>query len=209
MLPLSSVAKVEKNKLTTDSVWLIMLEITIPSLEDVIRIVSNNEDITWNGEIWQKFAFELDEMSESSTAETSQFSIKVGNANNVIGQYIREYETWVKLNSYSPITCTLYVVNSNDLDNPDPTYSANLTLTSSSINMIEATFTVSSRDMFRFRIPIYNMYPNSCRFTLKDSRCKYSGSATSCDKSLFNCNTLNNSVNYGGFPTISNGSVSI
>lgn len=209
MLPLSSVAKTEKNKLTTDSVWLIMLEITIPSLTEVIRIVSNNEDISWNGETWQKFPFELDEISESSTAETSQFSIKVGNANNVIGQYIRQYEAWLKLNSYKAITCTLYVVNSKDLQNTEPTYSTNLILSSSSLNMIEATFTVSARDMFRFRIPLYNMYPNSCRFTLKDSRCKYSGVATTCNKSLANCKTLNNEANYGGFPTISNASVSI
>ena len=209
MLDLSSVATVEKNKLTTDSVWLVMLEITIPSLTEVIRIVSNNEDISWNGEVWQKFPFELDEISESSTTETSQVTIKIGNANNVIGKYIRQYETWLKLNTYKEITCTLYVVNSKDLQNTTPSYSTNFIFSSSSINMVEATFTVSARDMFRFRIPLHNMYPNNCRFALKDSRCKYSGIETTCDKSLSNCRALNNQTNYGGFPTISNGSVNL
>lgn len=202
MFPLSDVVKTEKNKLTSDSVWLIMLEINIPPLIETVRVVSNNEDIVWNTHTWQRFPFELDEISESSTAETSQFSIKIGNANNLIGQYVRQYETYIKTNSFQPITCTLYVVNSKDLDNTTPSHSINLILSSSSINMIEATFIVSSRDLFRVRTPQVRMFPNSCRFTFKDSGCAYNGVETACDKSLATCRSYGNSSRYGGFPAI-------
>lgn len=206
---LSPITKVEKNKLTQGSVWLSMLEINIPSVDETVRIVNNNEDITWNGNNWQRFPFELDEVSENSNGETSQFQIKVGNVNNIIGQYIRQYEVHTKLSGFQPITVSLYIVNSKDLDNETPVYKTNLILTTSSINAIEVAFTVSARDLYRARTPIHKMYPNSCRFKFKDGFCAYNGSETVCDKTLGRCRELNNSANFGGFPTISNGGVNL
>ena len=201
---LSSITKVEKNKLTSGSVWLSMLEINIPSVDETIRIVNNNENITWDTHEWQRFPFELDEVSENANAETSQFQIKVGNVNNVIGQYIRQYEAYIKLNGFSPITVTLYIVNSNDLSNSVPVYKTNLILTTSSTTSIEVAFTVSARDLFRARTPLHRMYPNSCRFKFKSNLCSYLGQETSCDKTLKRCRELNNETKYGGFPSIGN-----
>ncbi|TLP41033.1 hypothetical protein [Arcobacter arenosus] len=208
MLNLSSVVAVEKNKLNTDSLFLVLLEINIPDT-DTIRIVNNNEDIAWNSYTWQMFPFSIDERSETSNAEISQFQIKVANINNVIGEYVRKYETYVKTNGFTPITCTLYVVNTKDLDNTTPVFSTNLILSSTSINFAEVSFKVSARDLFRARTPLYRMYPNNCRFKFKSTQCGYSGVASSCDKSLSNCRTLSNSSRYGGFPTIGNGSVNV
>lgn len=93
---LSDTTKIEKNKLNSNSVWFVMLEIKIPSVSETLRIVNNNEDVTWKGFTWLKFPFELDEISQSANAETSQFQIKVGNVKNIIGQYIRQYDAYVK-----------------------------------------------------------------------------------------------------------------
>lgn len=46
-ISLSSVAIQEKNKLATDSVFLVCLRIIIPGVDEIIRLVSNSEDITW------------------------------------------------------------------------------------------------------------------------------------------------------------------
>lgn len=209
MLSLSNIVKVEKNKLNSDSAFLILLEITIPSVTEVIRIVNNNEDITWNSNTWQRFPFDIDEISESSNAELSEIQIKVSNVNNVVGQYIRQYDTHVKNNGFEAITATIYIVNTNDLDNPSPVYSTNVILSSSSINHMEVNFTLAARDLYRAMTPTYRMYPNNCRFSFKSTKCGYVGTATSCDKSLGTCKTLGNSNRYGGFPTIGNKSVSI
>ncbi len=56
-LSLSSIAIEEKNKLATDSVFLICLEITIPGVAEPVRVVRNNEDLTWQGETWVAFPF--------------------------------------------------------------------------------------------------------------------------------------------------------
>lgn len=205
---LSSITRVEKNKLTSNSVWLTLLEISIPGVDETIRIVSNNEDISWNSHTWQKFPFELDEISQKANAEISTFAIRVANVNNIIGQYLRTYDVYVKKNGHKALEVILYMVNSKDLDNQTPVFSTNLTLTTSSINHKEVVFTLGSKDLFSARTPQYRMFPNSCRFKFKDSYCKYAGSATSCDKSLKNCKQLNNSSRYGGFPSIGNTGVS-
>ena len=208
-MALSNISKVEKNKLNTDSSFLCLLDITIPSVAETVRIVNNNEDITWNSENYQAFPFDIDEISESANAELSQFSIKVGNANNIVGQYVRQYEAYIKEFGFQAITCTLYVVNTKDLDNTEPIYSTNLILSSSNVTAIEVTFTVSARDLFRVRTPLHRMFPNSCRFAFKSTQCGYIGSENNCDKTLFSCQGYGNSDRYGGFPTITNEGVSI
>ncbi len=209
MIDLSPVVKVEKNKLTTNSVFLSLLEITIPSIAETIRIVNNNEDISWRGYTWLKFPFEIEEISESAKAETSQFQIKVSNVNNVIGDYIRQYDVYVKENGYEPITVVLYVVNSKDLANDTPVFSHNLVLSSPEITHFEATFTLTAKNLFRVKIPTYRMLPNSCRFKFKDALCQYAGAETTCDKTLKRCRELGNANRYGGFPTIGNKGVTI
>lgn len=209
MLPLSSIVKVEKNKLTSGSVFIVLLEITIPSVTEIIRVANNNEDVEWNGNTWQKFAFEIEEISESSKGETSQFQIKVSNINNIIGEYIRQYEVYIKQNGYSPIILTLYVVNSLDLANTPPVYSHDLTLASNQINNIEVVFTVAGFDLYSKRVPIVRMLSNSCRFKFKSVQCGYLGSETVCDKTLKRCSALGNKARYGGFPTIGNKGITI
>ncbi len=206
---LSTTTKTEKNQLNSTSVWLSMLEINIPSVTETLRIVNNNEDITWKGFSWLKFPFELDEISQSANAETSQFQIKVGNVKNIIGQYIRQYDAYVKTNGFEAITVVLYIVNSKDLANTIPVYSTNLILTTSNLNHLEVSFTVSARDLFRARTPQTRMFPNSCRFKFKSTLCGYTGAIASCDKSLSRCRQLGNSKRYGGFPAIGNQGVSI
>jgi len=206
---LSPVVKVEKNKLISDSVFLVLLEIHIPSVPEIIRIVNNNEDINWNSFDWQMFPFELDEISENSNAETSQFQIKVSNINNIIGVYLRQYDNYLKQNGFKPITTTLYIINTKDLDNTEPVYSTNLVLSTASITALEVSFTVSARDLYRARTPIYKMYPNNCRWNFKMVECGYEGNQIACDKSLGRCRQLNNSARFGGFPTVANNGVSV
>lgn len=207
---LSNITKTEKNKLNSNSVWLTMLEVNIPSVSETLRIVDNNEDIIWKSHTWQKFPFEVEEISQSSNAEISEFGIKIGNVKNIIGQYVKQYDIYTKTNGFQPITATLSIVNSKDLANPVPVYSTNLILTHvPSNNFLETNFKLSARDLFRARTPQTRMFPNSCRFKFKSILCGYSGSQTECNKTLARCRELGNSVRYGGFPAIGNQGVSI
>lgn len=59
MLTLSQAAILEKNKITSANVWLILLEISISAttagqLPTVLRLVRNTENIVWNSQLSKK-----------------------------------------------------------------------------------------------------------------------------------------------------------
>ena len=95
-LTLSSVAVEEKNKLATASVFLVALEITIPGTAEPVRVVQNSENITWQGETWVAFPFEVSELGDTSKGEVPKVTIKVGNASGVMGNYVRQYDAYCK-----------------------------------------------------------------------------------------------------------------
>lgn len=208
-LDLTAVVKSDKNKLTSDSVYLIALEINVPTLEIPIRIVSNNENITWQGNLYSRFPFELEEISETSTNERSLFKIKASNINNIIGEYLRAYDVYVKKNGFEPVEIELYVLNTNDLDSGIPIVNYTLEMNKFSLNTFEITFFVSSKDIYKVSVPMNSMYPNNCRFNFKSVQCGYNGTQAMCDKSLKRCKALNNSSRYGGFALIGNTGVNL
>ena len=110
-LPLSTIAIEEKNKLATDSVFLVCLEITIPGVGTPIYIVNNNEDITWKGVTWVAVPFSISELSDQSASEVPSVTIQVNNVSRVMDQYLQQYDAYVKLYGYSPLTVNIYVIN--------------------------------------------------------------------------------------------------
>jgi len=108
---ISSFALLEKNKLTSSTVWLVMLEITIPGEATPIKITSNNESVTWRDESWIAFPFQLDPMGEESKGEVPQVSLCVSNVSRTMEAYLQAYDLYCKLNGFTPISVTIYVVN--------------------------------------------------------------------------------------------------
>lgn len=198
-LPLSSIAIEEKNKLTnSDSVFLIALEIIIPGLPEHIRVIANTEDITWQGETWQAFPFEMDEITETDAGEVPRIEIKVGNVNREIEFYLHEYDRYCKLNGHQPVVCHIYVVNTLNLDSSDPEVHHEFELVQPKTNPQWATFVLGASNPFNRRFPQRRMIP-VCGWKFKDNRCQYSGSARNCNKSFARCKALNNSSRFGGF----------
>jgi len=113
-IELSDVTIEEKNKLGSDSAFLVALEITIPGTDEKIRVVNNTENILWNGYTWIATQFELDDIRSSMAGESPRVDIRVDNTQKVLEYYIHTYEAWCKLNYREPITCVLYVINSKN-----------------------------------------------------------------------------------------------
>lgn len=200
---LSNVAKEEKNKLNTDSIFLITLEIEIPDTEEIIYIVNNNEDIVWDGTTYLAFPFTLEEFSESATGEVSEFAIKVSNVNNIIGNIVKTYDAYVKNNGFEPIKATISVVNNKNLTDPSPEIQHKTTLLKPTIAHESVIFKLGGVNAYNKTVH-NRMFRNSCRFKFKSVQCGYTGGASSCDKTYATCVNLNNEYRYGGFPTIGN-----
>ena len=191
------------NSLGGDSVLLVALKIVIPSTP-TIYIVRNGEGITFGGNFYQPFEFNIGEIT-AGKGETPQLQLQIDNTSRAIERYLIEYDTYLKLNGIdgNGITCELYVLNTNDLS--EAVMTEYFELVDFKANNKMATFTLGTTSLFNKQYPPRKMYANFCSFKFKDSRCAYSGAITTCNKTLSDCRARNNSARYGGFVGLSSG----
>lgn len=193
MLSISAVSRAEKNKLSTDSVFLIMLEIQLPS---IVRLVYNNEDVTWKGNVWQAFPMKLGEASEESNGSDPNLSVQVDNVAQGMTYYVEEAGGAVGT------SVILRVVNSENLPNGEADLEEYYVVTECKVTEQWVTFTLGNEYSARTRRPLYRYMKNNCPFTYKGLRCGYSGSSGSCNHTLQDCRSHGNSKRFGGFPGI-------
>lgn len=201
-LLLSPAAYVEKNALASAGVWVILVEIYVPQLNDYIRVCSNNEDMNWGGRLWQSFPFSMDEIGDTAKGEVPQFAIRVANINGVVQSYLEEADGGVGS------TVKLMVINTN-IFTGTPEIELDFSARSTSVDSKWATFTLGVVNPYSIMIA-QRMIRTGCRYTgsthsvngFKGARCKYSGIETECNRTLTRCRQLRNSLNFGGFPGI-------
>lgn len=210
---LSSTAIAEKNKLASGVVWLLMLEITIPGVSEPVRVVANNEDVTWRGYTWQKFRFEMEPVGEESKGEVPQLEIRVSNVNRLIEVYLQNYDSYCKTNGISPITLNIYVVLSNNLGNTTPEAEYLYDLKKPKADEMWATFVLGATNTFNRRYPVARLQKNTCQYRKynypagNSSLCGASSAYTTCDRTLSACRTRNNSIRFGGSPGVGAGGI--
>ena len=195
MLTLSDAAKLEKNKLSGDGVWLILIELDFDD-SNIVRICKNTEDIVWNSETWLAFPFELDAKVDSSKGEVPKVQIKISNVNKLMQSYAEQYSGAIGKK------VILRLVHSKHLDIVTPEIEETFTITSVDSDDVWVYITLSLLNPFLRDFPRQKYIKNFCRFKFKDARCKYSGTATSCNHTLENCKSLGNEANFGGFAGI-------
>jgi phage-related protein len=110
-LPISHTAIAEKNRLAAASAFIVLLEIAIPGLSEPVRVAGNSEDLDWRGQIWTRMEFSIEDIGDHAKGEIPRVEIRVANVGNVIGNYIRQYDNWTKLNGYSTLEVAIFVVN--------------------------------------------------------------------------------------------------
>jgi phage-related protein len=211
-LPLSSIAIQEKNKLSTDSIFLLCLKLTIPGVTDPVYLVANNADYVWDSITWLAMDFQVDEISQSSSGENPQVALRVSNISRVMEAYIDAYDIYVKNNGYSPILCDFYLINTKAVTadpDCDPEVEYNFELLAPKTDPLWATFTLGAPNPWNQRFPRNRMMRNLCRYKRfkTDARCGYSGSETSCDRTLTQCRAYNNSEHFGGAPGAGQGGI--
>lgn len=209
-LELSSIAIQEKNKLAGGAAFHIALKIVIPGFAEPVRVCSDNVNLTWQGETWVAFPFEIEEITEQSTGEVPRVDLRVANVGGVMGAYLRDYDNYCKANGYTAIDVTIYVVNLAVIlanGNADPEVEYQLLLTQPKAGSKWATFTLGAPNIYTRRCPLNRLFKNHCRFKFKDARCGYTGAATSCAKTLAACRTLLNAPRFGGAPGVGKGGI--
>lgn len=203
-ITLNPSAYLEKNALASNGVWLILLEIYIPQLDDYIRVCANTEDIVWRGYTWQAYPFAMDEIGDTTKGELTQFAVKIANIDGSVEGYLEDAQGGVGS------SIKLMIVNSIVMSNSTiPEIELDFSVKATSVDSTWATFTLGAVNPYSILVG-QRMIRTGCRYGgndgskngFKGSRCKYSGSETECNRTLTRCRELGNSSNFGGFPGI-------
>jgi phage-related protein len=213
-LPISSIAIEEKNKLATDSVFMIALEVIIPGVTDHIRIILNNQDIIWRDgaeKPWIAFNFEIEEIGDTSKGEVPQVEVRIANVSRALEAFIQEYDAWVKMNGFEPMEIYIYVLNSKAIAaDPlcDPEVEHYFELKRPKFDNRWARFTLGVPNPNQKRFPGGRIMKDHCTYRrFKGARCGYIGTETTCNRTLTQCRAYNNSVHFGGAPGMGRGGI--
>ena len=193
MISLSAVAKEEKNKLSTGSAFIILLDITLG--DEVVRICYNTEDVTWHGNLYQAFPFELGEVSETSDDSDPNVSLKVDNVSQALQYAVEEAR------GANGTEVILRVVNTEAMDG-DAELEEYFVVVKTSIKEDFITFTLGNEYSARTRRPLNRYMKNNCPFRYKDIRCGATSNLEGCAHTLQDCRARNNSMRFGGFQGI-------
>jgi lambda family phage minor tail protein L len=197
MLTLSTAAILEKNKLANTGAWLVLLQITLPD-DTVLRVCSNTEDVTWpssGGDLYVAFPFELDEIGENSKGERPQVEVRVGNVTRQIQLYMEQASGGVGS------TVVLRVVHSAHLDLTDAEVELTFTCINAWADSQWAHFVLGASAPWEKRWPRNRILKTFCRYRhFKGDRCGYTGTETTCDRTLTQCREYGNSERFGGCP---------
>ncbi len=201
MLNLSVAGMLEKSQLSSDGVWLLLVEVTIPESAEPLRLVRNNEDISWNGYTWTAFNFKLGDITEDSKGRPQSVPLQVSNLTQTVQAYVEENS------GLTGTTVALRVVHSEHLDNASPELEEIFTVQSTTCDSKWITFYLGCEISIQRRFPARRVLKNFCawRDQYKGIECGYNGSLAECDGTLESCRDRGNAARYGGEPSIPEG----
>ena len=195
MINLPLALRLEKNKLVSTAPWLLLLSVTLPDAS-VIRLVKNTEDVTFGGNVYIAFAFELGDVRSGGDGRIQGVTLKVANPGRVLQPYLEANDGLVGC------AVTLAVVHADNLasDYTELTLAWDVLAAESAEDWI--TFTLGAENPLRRRFPLHVAIPFSCNWQFKGAECAYAGTATSCARTLDACRRLANTARFGGRPGI-------
>lgn len=173
MLNLSSALIAEKNKLSSNSAWIVLLEITVPSYPTVIRLAKNNVDVVFAGQTYTAFPMEIDTSNWTSKGDIPTLGVRVSNIANTFNQILKEYDGGIG----GSVTLTL--VSSEYLAENYAELQRVFTILAASVDNYWVSWSLGNSNPLRQRLPLYTYMAHYCNWVqnFKGAECKYAGGA--------------------------------
>lgn len=195
-LSISSDAITEKNKLSSSSPWILLLEIAYPG-ETPVRVAYDTDNVTWDGETWYAAPFELGDMEESNSGEVPTVTLAVQDIERRITPHLDDYDGGVGATATVRIVHSDYLAGAAELEEEFELLSVAI----DHLNTIHIT--LGTDNLTNRRSPPNRYLKGHCRYKdFKGTLCGYSGAETECDRTFERCRELNNSTRFGGFPGV-------
>lgn len=190
----SQAAILEKNKLANDAPFLILVEVTHPSLPEPIRLVSNTDDISWNKAGWTAFPLTLDTYEEDGKT-TPQLTLKISACGGIVTTYLQQYSGLVDAEA------KIMVVHAAHLDETTPEVELDFLVNSTSYDEEWVSFVLGLSSASGTRFPRWRYLLDFCPYKFGDIRCGYSGAAAACQNNLKTCRIPSRFGGEPGMPT--------
>jgi hypothetical protein len=201
-----------KNIFGQDSCWLMLLTIVLPApVSTTYRIVPNNENVTFQSNPYTAFPVEMDLPKESSTGEIPYLTLRVSNVTRVLQGHI---ET---LNGAHGTTIRMVIVNVANLGEDYTELTVDFEVLNTTCNAQWVVFKCGTFNPLRRRL-LDKYFALHCNHHFNSPavrasgdntgcECGYTGSDTTCKRTLEACVAKNNSAYFGGFPGLENGGI--
>lgn len=194
-MDLSTASMLEKNKMSSDGVWLLLLDIKYKD-EDTLHLVCNNEDIVHQGITYYKYAFSVSGTKDSTT-ELPSPTVSIANTTGALQSILESYD------GISGAKVAIKAINSNV---PDEVADEAYYVVSSCVSAKDVvSMTLGSGVSLTRRWPRERVLKDYCQYKYKGCRCGYTGDQEECRRTLTDCRAHNNSGRFGGEPTIPQG----
>ena len=180
--------------LDKDQPLLVLLDIVAGG--ETLRLAANNEDVTYQGNTYVAFSFEVDKPGADGKGGITTLPLRICNVERVLRPYLDAYDGGVGL----PVTIT--IINPA-LDDGEQSEELSATLYNLSTDADDSwvNFTLGPINPLNKAFPPDQYIALHCRWNFSaDPRCGYTGPATECERSLTACRALGNSRRFGGFP---------
>ncbi|PWM78780.1 MAG: hypothetical protein DBY32_04720 [Phascolarctobacterium sp.] len=196
---LSTLAVIAKNELASDTPFIILLEIQLAGDDESIYICRNNEDVVWNGQLWQAFPFDLGEVKEDGTGSLPSIDLSVDNTGRALDYYLNQGGGGVN----SRIILRV-VIPSEDIP-AEAEIEEIYSVTSTTVTEQYVKFSLGNAYPAQSRRPIGVYKKNACPFKYKGVECAATSDLPDCDHTLTACRERGNSKRFGGFAGIPQG----
>lgn len=209
-IPLNLVT--QKNKTQQADPWIHLIHVHLIKLDDPgdttdFFLCNNYEDVTFPpaGQVYTKFAFEIEARRSGSKGQLEQVSLKISNVARVLQPTLEEYD------GGNNGTVTLTIVSTAHLGE---SYAA-LQLDFSILTVVSTNqfvvLKLGASNPLKQRHPLYKYSFGNCRYVsrYKGAECRAISSEAECDGTLNNCITRDNTKNFGGFPGMKQGAIQI
>lgn len=182
-----------KNKPTLEYYTLFELYV---SESNVLRYVSNDNEIIFDGKTYIPYPISYSQVPENSNNEIETMQVTVSNVNRAVQQLLES-------NEMRSAKVKIIIVFKEKLTEPTAKIEDTFYIDSYELNEQTVILTLSTKfDVLGVQLPGRVFTRTYCRWQFKSNYCKYAGTETECSKKLDRCIELSNTLNFGGFPGI-------
>jgi phage-related protein len=200
-ITISTEALREKNKLTSDGVFILLVEVIYNGASSYL--CWNSANVVWNGHTWLAAPFELGDINETKESELPSIDLSFYDIERVLTPLLPQYaggvgsEVWIRIVNTNTLSETV-ALREECFDIMEVTVDA--------INKV--TLKLGAENLSNYRSPANRFLKSHCRYKdFKGSLCGYVGAQTSCNRSFTRCQELSNTARFGGFPGVGSGGI--